>query len=254
MPIWKCAARASCAVVVASVATVVTLRDPTFACGHDLRLNRAPDSVAPVSPAARTGLRLDRLSKGDLRTWRALEKVVAGSDAAGRPRSPTLRGLWDWAHATRHVLHVEMVERSEVAFGEVGLCQLERVDSAGLSHSVVIRLCPRNIRLAKASRGPNSVLSFVRFEGLTGLERHAEVLAHELAHAHYFLDDPERVAQLEAAKRTRAEFLRGAERAVGRLPEGLRRRLEESTAVLAATEAHAESVEAAVLRELAANR
>jgi hypothetical protein len=183
--------------------------------------------------------------------WRAIEQVVAGSDAAGAPRSPTLRQLWDWARTSPHDIHVEMVPPSKLAAGLVGVFRVERRDPEGRSHVAVIRLCPRNIERAKVSAGPNAMTSFVRFEGLTEIERHAEVLAHELAHAQHVLDSPERLAEIEAAQRTLDEYLSRAARKTGPPPHEVGRWCATSLAVLAAGEAHAESVEAVVLRELA---
>jgi hypothetical protein len=211
--------------------------------------------VVRAFPArAGTGLLLDRLSKSDVRVWRAIEEVVAASYASGQPRSPTLRRLWDWARTSTHVLHVEMVSPFGQPAGIAGVFRVERVDPAGLSHVAVIRLCPRNIRYAKAARGPNSVVSFVRFEGLTDVERYAEVLAHELAHAEYALEDAERLAQLTAAQDAAEAFLTSRRQAIKPAHQELVRRLQDPLAVLAATEAHAESVEALVLRELAGDR
>jgi hypothetical protein len=80
------------------------------------------------------------------------------------------------------------------------------------------------------------------------------VLAHELAHAEYFLESPERLAELQAAQGEVSAFLSGSGRATEPVHHQLGRRLRKPLAVLAASEAHAESVEAVVLRELAADR
>jgi hypothetical protein len=80
------------------------------------------------------------------------------------------------------------------------------------------------------------------------------VLAHELAHAEYFLESPERLAQLEAAQGAIAAFRSGNRRVIKPVYQDLGRRLQEPLAVLAACEAHAESVEAVVLRELTKDR
>jgi hypothetical protein len=211
----------------------------------------APQVVVSRPAAARRGLLLDRLHKGDLRIWRAIEEVVAASDASGAPRSPTLRRLWEWAQTSTHVLQVEMVSPFRQPAGIVGIFRVERLDPAGRSHVAVIRLCPRRILLAKVNSGPNSIRSFDRFEGLTEVERYAEVLAHELAHAEYSLESPERVAQIEAAQRAIDEFLDRAGRGTGPAHAEVGRWCASSLAVLATAEAHAESVEAAVLCELA---
>src|SRR5262245_54471289 len=120
-------------------------------------------SLPAASPEG--GLRLDRLSNGHRRIWRAVEKVVGESDATGAPRSPTLRRLLEWARSTPHVLHVEMVPRSRMAAGTAGIFRLEAVDPAGLQHTAVIRLCPRNIERAKVGAAPDAAHSFVRFAG-----------------------------------------------------------------------------------------
>jgi hypothetical protein len=241
-----------CCVVLATVASV-----PSVAGAPQPDPNRvaalAP-AILPEPAAPGKGFLLDRLSEGDLRLWRAIEEVVTASDETGAPRSATLRRLSDWARTSTHALHVEMVRRSRLPAGTAGIFRVERVDPRGLSHAVVIRLCPENIRRAKVSQGPDPIASFVRFEGLTEPERFAEVLAHELAHAEYFLESPERLAQLDAAQGTIEELLSRAARAKG--PRGaayeeLARLSREPLAVLAACEAHAESVEGAVLRELA---
>ena len=260
MSIKTCVARAFCVVVTAAVAGAP---HPARAGEPDhlpVPERQAPRATVVSSPPARagTGFRLDRLSKGDVRTWRAIEQVVAASGPSGEPRSPRLRRLWEWARTSPHVLHVEMVSRFRVPAGTVGVFRVERVDPAGLSHVTVIRLCPGNIQNAKVGRGPNSVTPFVRFEGLTDVERYAEVLAHELAHAEHALENPERLAQVVAAQRAIEEslpaFRSGSERGAEGLPLEHGRRLRESLAVLEATEAYAESVEAVVLRELAGGR
>jgi hypothetical protein len=197
------------------------------------------------------GLRLDRPSKGDLRLWRSIEEIAAASDATGASRSPTLRRLWDWARTSPHVLRIEMVAPSRMAAGMAGLFRVESVDPAGLRHVAVISLCPENIRRAATSASPNGALPFVRFQGLPEAERYAEVLAHELAHAEYFLESVERLAELQAAQQAIQVALSRKRRAGG--VEDLVRECEKPLAVMAASEPHAESVEAMVLSELAAS-
>jgi hypothetical protein len=210
-----------------------------------------PAAAVLAEPAAtKGGFMLDRLSKGDRRIWRAIEKVVADSDASGVPRSPALRRLSDWGRASTHVLWIEMVPPSRLAAGMVGVFRVESFDPAGLRHVAVIRLCPTNIQRAKASSAPDAVQSFARFEGLTEAERYAEVFAHELAHAEYFLESPERLAELQTAQDAIAHTFSRSGRAATPDHEERVRQSEKSLAVLAACEAHAESVEAVVLREL----
>jgi hypothetical protein len=239
MSIRSCVARAFCVIVTAGVAGAP---DPARAGEKD------------HLPGAGTGFLLDRLSKGHVRTWRAIEQVVLASGPSGEPRSPTLRRLWEWARTSAQVFHVEMVSKSKMPTGHVGLFRVERVDPAGLTHVAVIRLCPWNIQRASVRPAPDATLLFVPFEGLTEVERYAEVLAHELAHAEYVLENPERLAQVLAAQRAIEAFLSGSEPGVERPYLEVARRLPESLAVIAATEAYAESVEAVVLRELAGDR
>jgi hypothetical protein len=224
--------------------------DAAAALNTDPRPGVASATIAPQPPAPAGGLRLDRLSKGDRRLWRAIEEVVAASDAAGAPRSSTLRRLWEWARTSPHVLHVEMVPPSKLAAGMVGVFRVESFDPEGLRHVGVIRLCPINIRRGKVSAGLDPAVPFLRFAGLTDAERFAEVLAHELAHAEYSLESPERLAEVQAAQAAIEQTFSRAGRAAKPLEE-LVRQSAKPLAVLAAGEAHAESVEAVVLRELA---
>jgi hypothetical protein len=229
---------------------------PGISGGATFRLGNWGRTTVIRSTPARdgTGFVLERLSKGHVRVWRAIELVVNASNPSGEPRSPTLRRLWEWARTSTHVLHVEMFSPLKMASGQVGVFRVERVDPASLRHVAVIRLCPRNIELARARTAPDAIVPFVRFDGLTEVERLAEVLAHELAHAEYFLESPERLAQLETAQGAIEALRHARRRAIGRVSPDLRRRLREPLAVLAASEAHAESVEAVVLGELTRDR
>jgi hypothetical protein len=233
MSIGTCVARAFCIIVTVGVAGAF---DPAHA------------------GEAGAGFVLERLSKGHVRVWRAIEQVVSASNPSGEPRSPTLRRLWEWARTSTHVLHVEMVSPLKMASGRVGVFHVEHVDPARLRHVAVIRLCPRNIELARTRPAPDAIDPFVRFDGLTEIERFAEVLAHELAHAEYFLESSERLAQLEAAQGAIEVFRSGTRRVSKPVYQDLGRQLLEPLAVLAACEAHAESVEAVVLRELTKER
>ena len=135
MSIKTCVARAFCVVVTAAVAGAphpARAGEPDHLPVPERQAPRAT-VVSSLPARAGTGFRLDRLSKGHVRTWRAIEQVVAASGPFGEPRSPRLRRLWEWARTSPHVLHVEMVSRSRVAAGIVGVFQVERVDPAGLS-------------------------------------------------------------------------------------------------------------------------
>jgi hypothetical protein len=200
------------------------------------------------------GLLVDRLSGRDLRLWHSIEEVVTAKDGAGIPRSRTLRRLWEWAGASSHAIHIEIVAPSNLARGMAGVFRVESFDPAGLRHVAVVRLCPSNIQRARPSSGPNSALPFVRFEGLTDAERYAEVLAHELAHAEYFLESKERLADMQDAQEAVfGAFLRrpGPRSRAGH--EDRARQYAKPLAVLASCEPHAESVEGIVQRELAAS-
>jgi hypothetical protein len=249
MSIRSHVARALCVVA----AGVASLPRATFAVEEGAHAVSSPAAVGrPVVEGG--GLLVDRLSKGDLRLWQSIEEVVAAKDGAGIPRSPTLRRLWEWAGASSHAIHIQMVAPSKLARGMAGVFRVESFDPAGLRHVATVSLCLSNIQRARPSSGPNSTLSFVRFEGLTDAERYAEVLAHELAHAEYFLESKERLAELQAAQEAVfGAFLRrpGPSSKAGH--DERARQYAKPLAVLASCEPHAESVEAAVLRELAAS-
>lgn len=47
-------------------------------------------NASVIRHAATTGIRTDRLSRRQLRTWRKIERIVFARDAAGGPLHPTL--------------------------------------------------------------------------------------------------------------------------------------------------------------------
>jgi len=100
MSIGTCVARAFCVIVTVGVAGAL---DPARAGETNLHSGLEPldarRTTAVGSTPARggTGFVLERLSKGHVRVWRAIERVVSASNPSGEPRSPTLRRLWEWA-------------------------------------------------------------------------------------------------------------------------------------------------------------
>jgi hypothetical protein len=147
-------------------------------------LNHSDPAVEMAS-----GIRTDRLSPKQLRVWAAIERIVFAKDRSGRFIHPKLRSLWQQAETSGHVIHVEMPGPRDDLDGRAGRFVIERFDPDGKSHTAVIRLCLPVIDGAVTDRIFRRTDGFIPFKGLGKEERYAEVLAHELAHAVWFLSD-----------------------------------------------------------------
>jgi hypothetical protein len=200
------------------------------------------------------GIRTDRLSRSDHETWRAIIRIVNAADRDGRPLHPALRALWDHVDSSRHTLFVE-IHRSKGASSYVaGRFEVTSVDPEGGAHQGRLILNLRVIDRASTGAGAARPDGFIPFAGLGKVERYAEVLAHELAHAAWHFADPER-ARLAAR-------LQGAlEELVRRRSAAWARGLVEPDADLAHVEglaldqeAVAEAAERAVWKELRSGR
>jgi hypothetical protein len=140
--------------------------------------------------------------------------------------------------------------------GTAGKFLIEWVDPQAARHIGVIRLCLANIdRRAPGGDGTRAI-GFVRLAGLRKTERYAEVLGHELAHAAYDFATRERALVVqERVEAVSAQFVaRRAENGNEPLDPALQQALEERDALLEKLEAHADSIELLVWRELAKRR
>jgi len=163
-------------------------------------------SDAVVTERAAGGLRTDRLSGKELKTWKKIEAVVLAEDPQGRPLHPTLRGLWEAVDASGHAVYVEVVrdKKSTIA----GRFEVTQVDPEGATHEARLLL---NLRaLDRVSTRPAAARSngFIPFEDLEKTQRYAELLGHELAHAAWHLESVERARIAERIDREKQELAR----------------------------------------------
>ena len=139
MSIGMCVARAFCVIVTVGVAGAF---DPA----------RAEEAVA--------GFVLERLSKGHVHVWRAIDQ--------GREMRPThpeshalppCEGCGNGPEPPPTSFTSRWSPRSRWRRGESESSHVEHVDPAGLRHVAVIRLCPRNIELARTRPAPDAINS-----------------------------------------------------------------------------------------------
>ncbi len=209
--------------------------------------------AAGAAPAMETGIVLDRLNHEELRQWRSIEHVVNAAGPDGVPRYPTLRGLWEWAGHGGNAIYIELSSPDCAALGMAGRFLIERFDPRASRHVGVIRLCLANIDRRPTFGGGTRANGFVRLAGLRKRERYAEVLGHELAHAADAFASPERARMVyERVDTVSAQFMaHRAEHGNESLEPALQHRLEQRDALVDELEAHADSIELLVWRELA---
>jgi hypothetical protein len=204
-----------------------------------------------LAPTVATGILLDRLSSEELRKWQSIARL-SSTRRGGAPLYPTLAGLLDWARGSENPIYIELSSDDCALTSTAGRFLIERSDPHATRHIGVIRLCLANIDRVGATGGERRANGLVRFAGLRGTKRYAEVLGHELAHAASDFASPERARLVwDRVDRVSAEFrAHRAWRGNEPLDPALKRRLEERDALLVELEAHADAVELLVWREL----
>lgn len=201
-----------------------------------------------------TGFVTERLSVGDLETWKTIERIVFAEDKEGQSLHPTLRNLWQWVETSGHTVFIEFINVRGVSNCTAGLFTIERFDPLGEHHIAVIKLNLTNINLAYVGPETRKPSGFVPFKGLGKQERYAEVLGHELAHAVHILTSLERVRLVEKlvqqtnqmllskhSKRQKAHQITHAE---------LSRRVAKRDELLRRLEEQAEQMEQVIWQEL----
>ncbi len=139
---------------------------------------------------ATSGIRTDRLTPKQLRTWKEIVRIVQASDRAGQPLHPRLHILWQRVQSSGHAVFIEMTPH-RIPTRIAGTTTLQKADSAGNCEVIVIWLNLRamdNAFVDPAVRRSDGLIPFYR---LGQYERYAEVLGHELAHAFLMLENPE---------------------------------------------------------------
>jgi hypothetical protein len=201
-----------------------------------------------------SGLITDRLTAKRLKQWNAIERLVKAIDTRGQILYPTLLGLWQWAETSGHTIYIEMPTQSPTC--TAGNFYLERLDPQGKSHVAVIRLYLNNTD--RADTGPQARRGdgLIPFEGLRKVERYAEVLGHELAHAADILVNFELAQMVEKMVEQTNELLLSHHKQYSgqRLGQEMLKRLNQRDSLLEEIEKRAEALEKMVWAELKANQ
>ncbi len=201
-----------------------------------------------------SGILTDRLTPRQLRAWRAIESIIFARDASGQLTHPELQSLWERADKSGHLIYVEMVCPNILWDTKAGRFRIEKLDPDGRKHIAVIELCLPTIREALVRKRVQKGHGFIQFEGLSKNERYAEVLAHELGHAVWFLSDNNRAQMLDSMDRETEMYSRRRRIRHGNTwDEEMQRHLEKSESWQRTTETPARSAEAEVWRELLAS-
>jgi hypothetical protein len=162
-------------------------------------------SIDAVQPS---GIRTDRLSPKQLRTWQSIRNIVSAEDRSGRPLHPRLYELWRSAQQSGHLIFIELVTGGQWTAYSAGEFVVEKLDPEGRQHILALRLFLSTIDRAStnfaAAGRPDG---FIPFQGLHGKARYAEVLGHELAHIVAMFNDSEYLRLQIEAHKVRDAFL-----------------------------------------------
>ncbi len=197
------------------------------------------------------GLRTDRLSAEQRGRWQSIVRLVLAEDDLGRPLHPTLRAMWDEVGASSHEVYVELPEPNRSSRCIAGLFRVESVRPDGRIVAL-LRLHLETIDQATVADSPTH--GFRRFEGLAREARYLEVLGHELGHAVWTLQDPERARQSLALRTRPRELALALLKAEPGDREVIESELSELGAQAEAQEIPARAAEARVWRELVAGQ
>ncbi len=210
------------------------------------------ESQTVLSSAAVSGLVTSRLTPKELDRWKRVERLVFADNGNHQPLHPTLRGMWEWIETSGHVVYVEIIRANRTSTCTAGNFTIEYFDPKGERHIGVIKLSLANIDQAYVGESVARENGFIPFEGLSKVERYAEVLGHELAHAVDILTSPVSAKTVEVKiEKTNEMLLRTLPKRKGDIlsPE-LKTRLTERDKLLQGLEKRAEQMEYIVWREL----
>jgi hypothetical protein len=190
-----------------------------------------------------------RLSRSDQRIWNSIRKIVLAQDRQGRPNHPKLYDLWQSVEASRHEVSVELIDGGVFYSNQAGKFTIEAFDPSGRHHICSIRLNLATIRRAFTKASAMRPDGFVPMAELGEMERYAEVLGHELAHAVGIMQDPDYLRLYQDIQKEVAEYERHLNN-----PDGVQDDQETHLARIQimqrAFEKRAEAAEVEIWREL----
>ena len=201
-----------------------------------------------------SGVLLDRLSARHHKTWHAIRKVIYAEDADGKPLHPKLKGLFEQLQTSDHSVYLEFDDSLAGCRCVAGKFSIERVNPEGSRNVAVIKLYLRIIERASAPARANLKDGFAPLAGLNKLDRYAEVLGHEMAHAVDILFSPERAKWVDEVFRKSDQVIQQRLRRKGNIEPEMERALQERDAFLLELEKPAGTAEAMVWRELVESR
>jgi hypothetical protein len=201
-----------------------------------------------------SGVLLDRLSARHHKTWHAIRKVIYAGDADGKPLHPMLTSLLEQLQTSNHSVYLEFDDSRAGCRCTAGEFSIERVDPEGSRNVAVIKLYLRIIEQAPAPARANPKHVFAPLAGLNKLDRYAEVLGHEMAHAVDILFSPERAKRVDEAFKKSDQVIQQRLHPNGKIEPQMERALQERDAFLQELEKPAGIAEAIVWRELVESR
>jgi hypothetical protein len=238
------AIRSNLAVVILALASL-TMIPNTFG-------QQAVSAATRADANASDGIRTDRLSPKQLQTWRSIEQVIQAVDRTGRPLHPRLFSLWQWAQTSGHTIYIELLDEKNTTTYNAGFLTIPEAGSDGAQPAAVIQLWSWVIENASVQKDVRRPDGFVPFKGLGKLERYAQVVGHELAHAALQFNDPAYDSLCRELEKERAEFLSSRQQShVGSTyDESTLQRLSRLASLTEQIEKPAQSTEVEIWREL----
>jgi hypothetical protein len=208
-----------------------------------------PQALTASGGETMAGLLTSRLTVKQMKTWKSIEEIVFAEDDAGRMIHPKLYRLWHDLETSGHAVYIELSDRRSSA-GPVGWCDIEKLDPMGQKHTLVIRLDLCMIDQAVVGEAARRADGFIPLQGLNKIERYAEVLGHELAHAITLLRDSDYLALFLRFKAEAREYLRNH----GAMPVGQASDQDRRSDIRSKLEKPAEAAEVEIWQELTAGQ
>jgi hypothetical protein len=191
--------------------TILTLALMTFTCLNMMSttLGREVESSTKNASCAESetsgGFRTDRIAPRQQKVWKAIEQLIQAVDRCGKPRYPRLLGLWRWAQSSEHAIYIELLDEKSPSSYNAGFVTVQGSTSG--KTQAIIQIWLRIIEQASSDERGRRRDGFIPFEGLGKVERYAEVVGHELAHAALQLENPEYARLCRELETEKVNFL-----------------------------------------------